>query len=111
MPAKPTHYVGTCRICGTGPLGLRTCGDCGAVVVVCDECDVTWPDADFAAPPATTGTTTLPCPHCSSDLYEPPGHWSTGEEVAAAAWVKASALEVRVVGTTEFTETGDTACD
>ena len=33
------YYVGFCRICGTGPLGLRECGGCGEVVVLCDECD------------------------------------------------------------------------
>ncbi|QDU57308.1 hypothetical protein [Aeoliella mucimassa] len=102
FPTTPTHYVGFCRLCGTGPLGLRTCGDCGALTIVCDECDAVWPDAELAAPPATTGTTTLPCPHCGSDLYEPPAHWATDAELAAVRWlgeaIEAGRLELKTRG-------------
>ena len=29
-------YVGFCRLCGTGPLGIRKCDGCGNVAVLCD---------------------------------------------------------------------------
>ena len=45
------YYVGFCRICGTGPLGLRRCGQCGKVVVLCDECDAIWTTADLTSKP------------------------------------------------------------
>ncbi len=80
-------YVGFCRMCGTGALGLRTCGGCAGVVVVCDECDVAWIDEDLSDPPATTGSETLPCPHCEASLYDPPSHWTTGDEVQQSDWL------------------------
>ncbi len=94
-------YTGFCPKCGTGPLRLRTCGSCAAVVLVCDECDVAWRDARVSSPPATTGSTTLPCPHCKADLYAKPGHWSTSNEVDASKWVTEAVandgLTIRIV--------------
>ncbi|WP_425399638.1 hypothetical protein [Aeoliella sp.] len=85
--SSPKFYVGICKLCETGPLGLRVCGDCGAVLVVCDECDAAWAGAETDQPPTTTGVTTLPCPHCHSDLFEPPAHWADADEVRACGWV------------------------
>ncbi|WP_442481626.1 hypothetical protein [Aeoliella sp. SH292] len=89
-PLPATYYIGFCRQCGTGPLGLRTCGDCGNVLVVCDECDSAWVDGEVDQLPATTGVTTLPCPHCQSDVFEEPGHWSTPEELLYCQWLNDS---------------------
>jgi hypothetical protein len=94
---QPMYYIGFCPTCGTGPLGLRTCGSCGAVVVVCDECDSAWPDSDVSATPATRGAETLPCPHCEADLYSEPAHWSTLEEIEAAEWVDSASRADRIV--------------
>ena len=87
FPTRPEAHVGFCKSCGTGPLGVRACGECGALLVVCDECDSAWADARIDEPPVTTGTTTLPCPHCGSDLYEPPAHWASRDDLQACQWL------------------------
>lgn len=81
-------FIGFCRVCETGPLGLRTCGGCNSVLVVCDECDSLWTDADTSQPPATTGSETLACPHCEANLYDAPSHWSTLDDAANSSWVQ-----------------------
>lgn len=93
FPTRPTVHVGDCRSCGNGPLGVRVCGECGALVLVCDECDSAWADADIDQPAATTGTTTLPCPHCGSDLYEPPARWASSEELEACQWLSEAIVD------------------
>ncbi|MGI9456179.1 MAG: hypothetical protein ACR2NU_06420 [Aeoliella sp.] len=85
--SRQMFYVGFCRACGTGALGLRTCSGCASVVVVCDECDMAWVDEDFSDPPASSGGETLPCPHCEASLYDEPSHWSTRDEVDHCEWV------------------------
>lgn len=80
-------YVGYCRLCETGPLGLRKCGGCGAVVVLCDECDATWIDADLSAKPTLTNDPDLPCPHCEASLVGDTASWATRETVEATPWI------------------------
>lgn len=98
--STPKFYVGFCKLCGTGPLGLRVCGDCGAVVIVCDECDAAWANAEIQQPPTVTGLTTLPCPHCHSDLFELPAHWADAKDVKACEWLS-EAVKNRVVAVQE----------
>ena len=90
---KPMTYVGFCRICGTGPLGLRECGGCNAVVVLCDECDATWTDADFSSKPRFAQAGRLPCPHCEASLIEKPSRWATKTKINGVAWVQAALRE------------------
>lgn len=85
--AKRMYYVGICRICGTGPLGLRSCGGCGEVVVLCDECDAVWTDSHLEESPQPAFEVALPCPHCDACLSEPPSHWATRAEIDSCAWV------------------------
>ena len=82
------YYVGFCRICGTGPLGLRECGECGRVVVLCDECDAVWTDADFSAAPIFASEDGLPCPNCEASLYDTPSRWATKKKINATDWVR-----------------------
>ncbi len=79
--------IGTCRVCGTGPLGLRVCGGCQKVVVLCDECDTSWPDADPATPPTFASEEGMPCPHCQSSLWEETSTWATREEAIETEWL------------------------
>jgi len=86
-PNNKMFYIGFCRICGTGPLGLRTCGGCGRIVVLCDECDAVWTDADVAAEPAFSNDPALPCPSCSQSLFDSPSHWATRDEINGSEWL------------------------
>jgi len=83
------HYVGFCSICGTGPLGLRECGRCGEIVVLCDECDAVWTDADFAAKPRLADEHgKLPCPYCEASLLDAPSGWASKSQVDKLAWLQ-----------------------
>ena len=84
--------VGTCRICGTGPLGLRECGSCGEVVVLCEECDAVWTDGDFSVKPQLAGENDLPCPYCEASLIRPPSRWAEESKIKKLAWLQ-TALE------------------
>jgi len=92
------HYVGFCRICGTGPLGLRRCGGCKSVVILCDECDAVWTTADLASSPVLTDDPHLPCPVCHDSLVGKSSSWATREEIDASPWlaeaVAANTLEL-----------------
>jgi hypothetical protein len=87
MPAE-MHYVGFCRLCGTGPLGLRACGGCGELVVLCDECDAMWLDANFSARPQFGSQDDLPCPYCATSLLRPPSCWASQARIAKVAWLQ-----------------------
>ncbi|MEM6654517.1 MAG: hypothetical protein AAF596_01815 [Planctomycetota bacterium] len=92
-------YAGFCRVCETGPLGLRVCGCCERVVLLCDECDAVWTSADASSPPSFSANSKLPCPHCEASLLDPPSRWATRAECEATPWiaeaVAAGELELR----------------
>lgn len=90
------YYVGFCRICGTGPLGLRECGGCGELVVLCDECDAVWSDENFAAKPQFANDGELPCPHCQESLIEQPSCWASAAKIQQSKWVQ-EALEAGIL--------------
>lgn len=79
--------VGTCRICGTGPLGLRLCGDCQSIVILCNECDAAWMGADLETKPVYADEESMPCPHCKESLWSEDSTWATDEEVTGATWI------------------------
>lgn len=85
--------LGTCRICSTGPLGLRRCGVCRRVVVLCDECDSAWPTDDTESPATYATENDMPCPCCGASLLSVGSHWATREEAAATDWL-ASEVEL-----------------
>ncbi len=79
--------LGTCRLCQAGPLGLRRCGVCRRVVVLCDECDAAWPTADTAGPAIYATEDDMPCPRCRSSLLTSGSHWATRNELAGVDWL------------------------
>ena len=81
-------YVGFCRVCGTGPLGLRSCGACSAVVILCDECDAMWTDADLNAEPSSSGEGDSLCPLCNGSLIATPSRWATEKDLESVDWLQ-----------------------
>lgn len=98
-PKPRMLFIGLCRLCETGPLGLRSCGQCGRVVVLCDECDAVWRDANTAASPDMADAESLPCPYCDASLNAPPSAWASLEQCEQEAWFcdarNAGGLQVR----------------
>jgi hypothetical protein len=86
------YYIGFCRICSTGPLGLRRCGECGSVVVLCEECDAVWTSADLKAKPHLAQVGELPCPECNSSLVDAPSRWATKAQIEATDWLQQAIL-------------------
>lgn len=89
------YYVGECRVCGTGPLGIRACGNCDRVVILCDECDAFWTDADLNATPHYADEDDLPCPGCQSSLFDPPSHWASEAEINTTKWLQ-KAIQTKI---------------
>ncbi len=89
---RPMYYVGYCRICTTGPLGVRACGHCGELTILCDECDAAWSDANLGGPPTFSSAAELPCPKCGQTLIGEPSHWAGVGEIHGASWLR-EALE------------------
>ncbi len=86
------YYVGFCRLCGTGPLGLRQCGRCNKLLILCDECDAIWTSSDLKAKPFLAQSGELPCPACENSLIETPSRWATQTDIEASDWLQ-QALE------------------
>lgn len=86
-PQETMLSIGLCRVCQAGPLGLRTCGGCGEVVVLCDECDAVWAGGKLEEPPEPLREGDLPCPACGASLIDRPSHWAAREEAAACGWL------------------------
>lgn len=86
------YYVGVCWLCEAGLVGVRACGNCTRVSLLCDECDSLWIDADIASPPVSTEAEHLPCPYCGASLYDDPAavapsHWATRAEIDSCEWL------------------------
>lgn len=81
------HYVGFCRICGTGPLGVRRCGACEKLAVVCDECDAVWETADFSQTPRVSEESDIPCSNCEASLFDGDSRWATMDEIKDCDWL------------------------
>ncbi|MCA9241918.1 MAG: hypothetical protein KDA37_17025 [Planctomycetales bacterium] len=86
-PRETLLYVGLCPVCETGPLGVRRCGACGNLSLLCDECDGVWPDAALDQPPLPVEDAQLSCPHCGADLASTEATWATREEVLRSDWL------------------------
>ncbi|QDU90114.1 hypothetical protein Pla175_35140 [Pirellulimonas nuda] len=93
---RPMYYVGFCRVCTTGPLGVRACGHCGRLSILCDECDAAWSDANLAGPPKFASEADLPCPECGKSLVGEPSHWADVSEIHDTPWLR-EALEAGTI--------------
>ncbi len=95
MPEQEQPYLRSCPFCGDGLLRLYRCGRCGAVVAMCDECELIWrdlakvrrrgkPQSDAAFPA---------CPACDTKRVK----WSrlNREEIREASLEKYLAKQAR----------------
>lgn len=67
--------IGTCRICGTGPLRWVKCCVCRRESVLCDECDSAWKTEDTSAKPVYASEESMPCPWCRASLVGSGSAW------------------------------------
>jgi hypothetical protein len=81
------HYVGLCRVCGTGSLGVRACGQCSDLVILCDECGTWWNHVRVGEKSSGAFSEEAPCPSCGYSLWERPSHWATAGEIWATGWL------------------------
>ncbi len=83
------YYIDECSLCGTGPLGLRYCGKCKEIAILCEECEAIWITPDTKAPPllSQNPTKTL-CPKCKTgSLLSNTSHWATLREIQGTPWL------------------------
>ena len=73
--------IGLCRSCKVGPLGLRTCGHCGRIVLLCDECDAAYASYEEEAEATFADEEEMPCPLCGIDLWAEDARWATVEDL------------------------------
>lgn len=90
------YHAGFCRICKTGVLGVRRCGQCGNIVLLCDECDAAWNDAQTDRRPQYAKKGDLPCLECGSSLIDPPSHWASYEQLQEADWLQQAIQEKQI---------------
>lgn len=83
------YYVGICRVCGQGLLGVRICCDDQIGLVVCEECEAIWLEPSCTGPPLFAESADSLCPRCGRPLWEPPSHWATLDEVERLSWLDA----------------------
>ena len=81
------YHLGTCPICNQGLLGVRTCGNCLASFVLCDECESIWETPDTTEPAGYPDQPDAPCPQCESSLVADPSRWATLEEIEQLDWL------------------------
>ena len=86
MTDNRLFLVGYCPSCGTGPLGVRLCGQCGRAHVLCDECDAMWLSRDTSVPAIFPSQPDIPCHHCQHSLRDQASHWATLDELVKLAW-------------------------
>jgi hypothetical protein len=80
------YYIGSCPVCEQGNLGIRICSGLQHGIVLCDECDAMWLDADLSRPPFFLNAPRLPCLHCGASLVNSPAHWATWDEILRLGW-------------------------
>lgn len=80
------YVMGYCPKCGTGPLGVRCCGECGAAWVMCEECDALWEEPQCLQPAQYPEQPDAPCPRCRFSLWQSPSHWATYDDLERLGW-------------------------
>ena len=79
--------IGRCPVCETGPLGLRICGSCNAMVLLCDECDTAMLTLEADSPKTLATEEAMPCPGCGDSLWSDKSHWASEQEALAEPWL------------------------
>lgn len=79
--------IGECRICDAGQLGIRRCGKCQELVILCRECDAAWYQSKLEEKPVYADEESMPCPACQASLWSDDSHWVDQDEVKTSSWV------------------------
>jgi hypothetical protein len=82
------YFVGTCRCCGQGLLGIRICCEDQIGLVLCEECDAIWLEPTCAGDPLFPGQPESTCPRCGRPIWHPPAHWASQDEVDRLDWTE-----------------------
>jgi hypothetical protein len=80
------YYLGNCRCCQQGLLGIRICCDDEIGLVVCDECEAIWLEPECTGDPLTPAQPDSRCPRCQRPIWQRPGHWASWAEVERLGW-------------------------
>jgi hypothetical protein len=80
------HYIGSCRCCGQGLLGIRICCEDGMGLVVCEECEAIWLHPTCSGEPLFPRPPGGLCPRCGQSLWSLPAHWASLDEIDRLGW-------------------------
>ena len=98
MSDKEMLSIGNCRSCKAGPLGLRKCGQCNRVVLLCDECDAAYSSYGEESITSYATENAMPCPLCEASLWSDTSRWASlidlQQEEALQKLIKEGEVEV-----------------
>lgn len=80
------YYVGTCRCCEQGLLGIRICCEDEIGLILCEECEAIWLHPTCPGSPLFPQQPDSACPRCNRPIWEAPAHWATQAEVDRLDW-------------------------
>lgn len=83
---KKLLFIGFCKFCGEGAVGIRISASGKSVFGMCDECDAVYPDKKMDNPPLFLEQPYLPNPVDGTSLAEEPAHWASLEEARHFGW-------------------------
>ena len=97
MSRRDLPYIVDCGFCEQGLLRFARCRACGAIVAMCDECELVWTDiAAVQANPSMKSTGAFPaCPRCADPD-------TVSADKTAADWTQLDRSEVERAGLTRY---------
>lgn len=85
----PHFSIDYCPRCGAGLTGIRICG-LGTPephgLVVCDECEAIWLEADTTSEHQYADASDARCPKCTDPLWGGQSRWATAEDLVQLNW-------------------------